>query len=797
MAVTSTTAVVGQSVTLTALVTEQAGGEGNLTGTVTFSDSSSVLGTAMVAGANGMGAAVLITSALAVGNHSITVAYSGDANNQGSATAPASPEGIAVGQDSTDVIAVSSASSKVYGQPVAITAIVSVLGPGAATPTGQISFLDGTRTLGTGTVSTSGGVSTATFSTAALAVGSYSITADYGGDANDTSSSGVALDLTIQQATPTIAWANPADITYGTALSATQLDATASVPGTFTYTPAAGTILKAGAGQTLKVAFTPTDSTDYATALATAKINVDQATPTITWANPADITYGTALSATQLDATASVPGTFTYTPAASAILKAGAGQTLKVAFTPTDSTDYTGVTTNAKINVDKAPLTITADNQTKTYGSALPSAGAEFTTSGLVNGDTVASVTLTSAGAVATANVAGSPYAITPSAAVGSGLSNYNITYATGTLTVDAAPLTITASPKSKTYGETLSFGSDSTQFTSSGLQNGETIGSVTLAVGNNGGAAVAPVGSYTITPSTATGGTFAASNYNISYATGDLTVDAAPLTITASPKSKTYGETLSFGSDCTQFTSSGLQNGETIGSVTLAVGNNGGAAAAPVGSYTITASAATGGTFTATNYNITYEDGTLTVNPAPLVTVTSVRWETLPVQVGTGKKARTKSETVVDIQFSGPLAGAGNLSAYQLWTVTTKNVKRKEVTTLKPIRLSSVLPVSSPLTTSVALLPVSKPNLALTDQLQITAAYLTDAQGRAMAGNNGQPGGNFVARLNGSGVISMAQPGAETRSGQTVAAAIDSIVTDGSLSKMIRREQVHRRGAI
>ena len=116
------------------------------------------------------------------------------------------------------------------------------------------------------------------------------------------------------QATPTITWSNPADIVYGTALSGTQLDATSSwtvggvsgsVPGTFTYTPAAGTVLDAGNDQTLSVAFTPTDTTDYTTASATATINVLQATPTITWSNPADIVYGTALSGTQLDATSS------------------------------------------------------------------------------------------------------------------------------------------------------------------------------------------------------------------------------------------------------------------------------------------------------------------------------------------------------------------------------------------------------------------------------------------------------------------------------------------------------------
>ena len=57
--------------------------------------------------------------------------------------------------------------------------------------------------------------------------------------------------------TPTMTWPNPANIVYGTALSATQLGATASVPGTFTYTPGVGTILQAGSGQTLSVGFTP------------------------------------------------------------------------------------------------------------------------------------------------------------------------------------------------------------------------------------------------------------------------------------------------------------------------------------------------------------------------------------------------------------------------------------------------------------------------------------------------------------------------------------------------------------
>jgi hypothetical protein len=76
---------------------------------------------------------------------------------------------------------------------------------------------------------------------------------------------------------PTIVWADPAAITYGTPLSATQLNATASVAGSFVYTPPAGSVLNAGAHQTLSVAFTPTDTADYANASATVPITVLQA----------------------------------------------------------------------------------------------------------------------------------------------------------------------------------------------------------------------------------------------------------------------------------------------------------------------------------------------------------------------------------------------------------------------------------------------------------------------------------------------------------------------------------------
>src|SRR6185503_16727057 len=107
----------------------------------------------------------------------------------------------------------------------------------------------------------------------------------------------VAIDVT--KATPVISWAPPANIVYGTALSATQLNATTTVPGTFVYTPQATTVLPAGAAQSLSATFTPADAANYTTATKAVAITVTKATPVITWAPPADVVYGSALSATQ------------------------------------------------------------------------------------------------------------------------------------------------------------------------------------------------------------------------------------------------------------------------------------------------------------------------------------------------------------------------------------------------------------------------------------------------------------------------------------------------------------------
>jgi hypothetical protein len=162
-------------------------------------------------------------------------------------------------------------------------------------------------------------------------------------------------------ALPTVTWPQASSITYGEALSsATLMGGSASfngksVAGAFAFTTPTA-VLKAGA-QAVGVTFTPTDTTTYGAVSGTVTVTVKQATPTITWNTPAPITYGTALSSTQLNATASVAGTFSYNPAAGTVPAAGT-DTLSVTFTPTDSTDYTSATASVKLVVNSAAAVI-------------------------------------------------------------------------------------------------------------------------------------------------------------------------------------------------------------------------------------------------------------------------------------------------------------------------------------------------------------------------------------------------------------------------------------------------------
>jgi Tfp pilus assembly protein PilV len=184
--------VYGQAVTFTATVVATSPGAGTPTGTVTFKNGSTTLGTGTLSG----GVATYTTGALAIGTLSITAVYGGDTNFT---TSTSSALSQVVNKASTTTTLTPSANPSVWGQPVMFTATVAAASPGAGTPTGTVTFYDGSTTLGTGTLS--GGV--ATYTTSALSIGTHSITAVYGGNTNFTSSTSSALSQVVNQASTT------------------------------------------------------------------------------------------------------------------------------------------------------------------------------------------------------------------------------------------------------------------------------------------------------------------------------------------------------------------------------------------------------------------------------------------------------------------------------------------------------------------------------------------------------------------------------------------------------------------
>ncbi len=218
---------------------------------------------------------------------------------------------------------------------------------------------------------------------------------------------------------------------------------------------------------------------------------------------------------------------------------------------------YAACSVSTSVIIGRAQLTITANNQSKVYGAAVPTLTASY--AGLVSGDTSASLTTQptlSTSATSASRIFGNPYKITVGGAAD---SNYIIHYVTGTLTVTPAPLTITAVNETKAYGAAL----PALTASYAGFVNGDTATSL----------AKPPTLSTTATahshvsgnPYSITVGGAVNPNYAISYVSGTLTVTPAPLTITASDKAMLAGGAL----PVLTATYKGLVNGDTPASLT------------------------------------------------------------------------------------------------------------------------------------------------------------------------------------------------------------------------------------
>jgi hypothetical protein len=154
----------------------------------------------------------------------------------------------------------------------------------------------------------------------------------------------------------------------------------------------------------------------------------------VNWSSPSPVVYGTALGASQLNASASQPGTFVYSPTAGSVLNAGTNA-LSVVFTPNDTADYIGATNSVSLVVNPAPLTVTASNATRIYGQDNPTFTASIT--GAVNGDAFTAGANCSA---TSTNLPGTYPIVANISDPNNRLGNYTLSLVNGTLTITPAP---------------------------------------------------------------------------------------------------------------------------------------------------------------------------------------------------------------------------------------------------------------------------------------------------------------------------------------------------------------------
>lgn len=296
-------------------------------------------------------------------------------------------------------------------------------------------------------------------------------------------------------------------------------------------------------------------------------------------------------------------------------------------------------TTPVTITPQKVSLGVTAGNQTVAIGGTI-TPSYSLTSGTLVGSDALSGVTYTYQGtgsttysASSTAPTAAGTYSITPSAATyAPGTStNYSVAYTAGALTISSNPITITAGTQTVQVGSPVS---SSFTLTSGTLNGSDAITGVTYSYRGTGSTSYGPsnsaptaAGTYSVTPSAAVFSPGNASSYTITYAAGSLTISTRAITLTAGIQNLNFGTTVT---STYSLTSGTLIGADTISGVTYTYQGIGSTtysasttAPTAAGTYSVTPSAATFSAGNASNYNITYITGQLTINPEPAAAVT------------------------------------------------------------------------------------------------------------------------------------------------------------------------------
>ena len=463
---------------------------------------------------NSSGQATYSSSSLAVGSDSITAVYSGDSNFSGSTASALSQ---VVNKASQTITFTAPTSPVTYG----VSPITLVATGGASGNAVVFSVTSGPATVSGSTLTITG-------------AGTVVVAANQAGNTNYSAATAVTQSIVVNTASQTITFTAPTSpVTYGVSPITLSASSTSGLAITFSVVSGPGTVSGntltiTGAG-TVVVAANQAGNTNYSAATqVTQSIVVSQATPAITWTTPAAISYGTALGATQLDASSTVAGTFVYTPLAGVIPAAGS-QTLSVTFTPTNTTNYATATANVTLAVNKASLLVTANSPAIVYGAAVPSYTAAIT--GFQGTDTAATAVTGSASLTTVPAVPSAVGGYTITAAQGTlAAANYTFSFANGTLTIGKATSSLTgpalsAQPVQVAFNQT-----GSVPVTVAGQYSGAGIatptGTISYTIGT-GTAQLATISSGTATvsiPSTQASGLYTVA---VTYA-GDTDYSAA-----------------------------------------------------------------------------------------------------------------------------------------------------------------------------------------------------------------------------------------------------------------------------
>jgi sugar lactone lactonase YvrE len=415
--------VVGQSVTFTANVSPSAPDSAAPTGTVSFLEGGTLLGTAVL---DSSGVAAFTTSALSTGSDTVTASYSGDAQFISSSGSTAET----VSADATITALTSSANPSVFGRSVTFTATVSANLPGAGTPTGNVTFKVGGKVLGTGTLDATG---KATFSTSNLALGSHAIAASYSGDANFISSASIATqEVKFATTLAVTASANPSAFGESVVFTATV---SAHPSGSHML---AGTVVFSEDGLVLGTGVL--DATGKAS-LSTSALSVGDHTITAAYSGDADFTSSTAsaeqevnvatTTAVTVSANPSVLGqAVTFTATVSADPAAAGAPTGNVTFAEdgtvlgTDALDATG-----KASFSTSALSLGGHTITAVYWGDTNFAASSGGMAQMVD----AAATTTTVTALANPDVFGQPVTFTATVNAnppGTGTPTGNVTFA-------------------------------------------------------------------------------------------------------------------------------------------------------------------------------------------------------------------------------------------------------------------------------------------------------------------------------------------------------------------------------